>query len=70
MGSLVPGTAVNFVNVHSVSLSFRLHLSVNGRIAIQPYTSHLNYHLAIYTQKYKKKFILKCLAKLLFGCFQ
>ena len=38
-------------NVHSISLSFRLRLSlsvnVNSRMAIPPYTSHLNYHSAI-----------------------
>ena len=26
---------------------------MKGQIAIQPYTSHWNYHLAIHTQKYK-----------------
>ena len=38
--------------VHSVSLSFRLSLSVNGRMAIWLYISHSNYHSAIQTQKY------------------
>ena len=40
--------------MHSVSLSFCLHLSlsVNGWMAIQPCTSHSNYHSAIHTQKY------------------
>ena len=56
--------------VHSVSLSFRLllSLSVNGQMAIQPYTSHSNYHLAIDTDI--NIFILKCLAKLPFDHFQ
>ena len=36
-------------NVHSVSLSFclRVSLSVNGRMAIWLYASHLNYHSTI-----------------------
>ena len=55
--------------VHFVSLSFRFRLSsnVNGQMAIQPYTSHSNYHLAIHTDI--NIFILKCLAKLPFGRF-
>ena len=40
------------LQMHSVSLSFhlRLSLSVNGQMAIKPYTRHLNYHSAIHTQ--------------------
>ena len=55
-----------------VSLSFRLCLSLslnmNCRIAIRPYTSHSNYHLAIHTDI--NIFIWKCLAKLPFDHFQ
>ena len=41
--------------VHSVSLNFRLRLSlsVNSQMAIWLYTSHSNYHLIIHTQKHK-----------------
>ena len=44
--------------MHSVSLSFRLRLSssMDSGMAIWMYTSHLNYHLAIHTQKSKYVF--------------
>ena len=43
------------LGVHSVSLSFRLRLSlsVNGQMVIWLFISHLNYRSAIHTQKYK-----------------
>ena len=41
--------------MHFVCLRFHLDLSlsVNGQMAIQPYTSHSNYHSAIHMQKHK-----------------
>ena len=52
---IVQPTTLKMGSMHSVSFSFCLHLSlsVSGWLAIWLYTSHLSYHSAIYTQKYK-----------------